>query len=74
MTADERRRELRAWLAEHPSPDGATLAAAGLVAPHWPRPWGLDADPDHQLVIDEELRRAGVGGGGASSRGGRPSP
>ncbi len=60
MTVEARRRELRAWLADHPAPDGATLAAAGLVAPHWPRPWGLDADPDHQLVIDEELRRAGV--------------
>jgi len=54
------RAEVRAWLAEHPDPDGPTLAAAGLVAPHWPRPWGLDADPDLQLVIDEELRRAGV--------------
>jgi alkylation response protein AidB-like acyl-CoA dehydrogenase len=30
------------------------------VAPHWPKPWGLDADPVHQLLIDEELRRARV--------------
>ena len=30
------------------------------MAPHWPRPWGLDADPIHQLIIDDELRRAGV--------------
>src|SRR5581483_4128583 len=26
----------------------------------WPRPYGLDADPVHQLIIDDELRRAGV--------------
>jgi len=30
------------------------------VAPHWPAPWGLDATPLEQLVIDDELRRAGV--------------
>jgi alkylation response protein AidB-like acyl-CoA dehydrogenase len=57
---DPRRVEVRAWLDEHPSPSGRELAAAGLVVPHWPKPYGLDADPVHQLVIDEELRRAGV--------------
>src|SRR5690606_25127806 len=57
---DPRRQELRRWLAEHPAPSGRELAEAGLVAPHWPRPWGLDADPVHQLVIDDEPRRAGV--------------
>jgi alkylation response protein AidB-like acyl-CoA dehydrogenase len=57
---DPRRAEVRRWLAEHPTPTGRQLAEAGLVAPHWPRPWGLDADPVHQLVIDEELARAGV--------------
>jgi alkylation response protein AidB-like acyl-CoA dehydrogenase len=36
------------------------LAAAGYVAPHWPAPWGLDADPIHQIIVDEELRRARV--------------
>ena len=51
---------MRAWLADHPSPSGRQLAEAGLVAPHWPRPWGLGADPVHQLVVDDELRRAGV--------------
>lgn len=30
------------------------------MAPHWPAPYGLGADPEHQLVIDDELRRAGV--------------
>jgi 3-oxochol-4-en-24-oyl-CoA dehydrogenase len=57
---DPRRREVRDWLADHPSPTGRQLAEAGLVAPHWPRPYGLGADPIHQLVIDDELRRANV--------------
>lgn len=51
---------VRSWLAANPRADGAGLAAAGLVAPHWPPPWGLGASPASQLVIDEELRRAGV--------------
>jgi len=57
---DPRRVAVRSWLAEHPTPTGRELAEAGYVAPHWPRPWGLDADPIHQLIIDEELRRAKV--------------
>jgi alkylation response protein AidB-like acyl-CoA dehydrogenase len=36
------------------------LADAGLVAPHLPPPWGLGADPIHQLIIDDELRKAGI--------------
>ena len=57
---DPRRLAVRAWLAEHPSPTGKELAEAGYVAPHWPAPWGLDADPIHQLIIDDELGRAKV--------------
>ena len=57
---DPRRLEVREWLATHPRPTGRDLAEAGFVAPHWPRPWGLDAEPIHQLIIDEELRNAGV--------------
>lgn len=57
---DPRRVEIRSWLAEHPDPTGRDLADAGYVAPHWPRPYGLDADPITQLVIDDELKRAGV--------------
>jgi len=52
---DPRRIELRSWLAEHPSPTSAELHEAGLLVPHWPRPWGVEADPIHQLIIDEEL-------------------
>ncbi len=62
--AEPFRAEARAFLAEH-APDGRfptdfphRLAAAGLVAPHWPRPWGLDAGPLQQLAVDAELRAA----------------
>ncbi|HLI23461.1 MAG TPA: acyl-CoA dehydrogenase family protein [Acidimicrobiales bacterium] len=57
---DPRRQAVRRWLRENPQPTGRQLAEAGYVAPHWPPPWGVDADPLHQLVIDEELARAGV--------------
>jgi len=57
---DPRRLAVRAWLAEHPSPSGRQLAEAGYVAPHWPAPWGLDADPIQQVLIDDELAAAGV--------------
>ncbi|MGZ4803458.1 MAG: acyl-CoA dehydrogenase family protein, partial [Acidimicrobiia bacterium] len=62
--ADAYRDEIRSFLAEH-APDGKypadwtrRLTDAGYVAPHWPRPWGRDASPIEQLVIDEELKRA----------------
>jgi alkylation response protein AidB-like acyl-CoA dehydrogenase len=51
---------VREWLDEHPSPTVTELAESGYVVPHWPRPWGLDAGPIDQLVIDEELRKAGL--------------
>ena len=57
---DPRRSAVRAWLADHPSPSGRELAEAGYVAPHWPAPWGLGADPVQQLIIDDELSKANV--------------
>jgi alkylation response protein AidB-like acyl-CoA dehydrogenase len=36
------------------------LADAGLLAPHWPRPYGREAGPAEQLLIDQELESAGV--------------
>ncbi|MCU1363023.1 MAG: acyl-CoA dehydrogenase [Acidimicrobiaceae bacterium] len=57
---DPRRVALRAWLGAHPSPSGRDLADAKLVAPAWPEPWGLGASVEYQLVINEELRRAGA--------------
>jgi alkylation response protein AidB-like acyl-CoA dehydrogenase len=38
----------------------AALADAGYAAPQWPAPYGLSASPAVQLIIDEELSRAGV--------------
>ncbi len=36
------------------------LADTGLLAPHWPRPYGRDASPAEQLLIDSELAAVGV--------------
>lgn len=38
----------------------AELARTGFLAPHWPEPYGLSADPALQLLIDAELDRVGV--------------
>jgi alkylation response protein AidB-like acyl-CoA dehydrogenase len=58
--SDPRRIAIREWLAAHPNPTSVQLAEAGLVAPHLPKPWGLGADANHQLLIDDELKRANV--------------
>lgn len=57
---DPRRVAVRDWLTEHPNPSPRDLADAGLIMPHWPAPWGQDADPMTQLIIEDELQRAGV--------------
>jgi alkylation response protein AidB-like acyl-CoA dehydrogenase len=57
---DPRRVEIRRWFTEHPAPSARELVDAGFVVPHWPRPYGLDADPALQLIIEGEMRRAGV--------------
>ena len=61
--AETYRAEVQAFLRDH-APDGRypadwnrRLAEHGYVAPHWPKPWGLDANPIQQLVVDQELRR-----------------
>ncbi len=38
----------------------AALAEAGLLAPHWPAPYGRAAAPAEQLLIDQELAAAVV--------------
>ncbi len=38
----------------------ARLAGGGWVLPHLPRPWGRDATPAQQLVIEAEMRSAGL--------------
>jgi alkylation response protein AidB-like acyl-CoA dehydrogenase len=57
---DPRRVEIREWIEQHPHPSGSDLAQAGLVAPHWPTPWGRGASVEDQLIIDDELSRAHV--------------
>ena len=54
-------RERAERIAELPDEERrAALAESGYLTPHWPEPHGLGADPVQQLVIDEELARAGV--------------
>jgi alkylation response protein AidB-like acyl-CoA dehydrogenase len=38
----------------------AKLAEAGLLAPHWPAPYGRGAGPAEQLLIDQEMAAADV--------------
>lgn len=38
-------------------PQRNLIAEAGLIAPHWPTPWGLDAGPLRQLIIDDEFAK-----------------
>ena len=51
---------VREWIAANPNPTGEEMAKAGYVVPHWPKPWGLEAGPLEQLIIDEELTKAAV--------------
>jgi 3-oxochol-4-en-24-oyl-CoA dehydrogenase len=58
------REQIRGELSEIAALDGRErterLAAGGWVVPHLPRPWGRDASPLEQVVIDQEMRAAGV--------------
>ncbi len=62
--ADRWRAELAPLAAELASTEGDArrrrLVEAGLIAPHWPAPWGRDAGAVEQVVIDEVLAAAGV--------------
>ena len=62
--AEGRRAALRSLVqevaAQHGDARRAALVETGLLAPHWPAPWGRSADPLDQLVIDEELAAVGV--------------
>ena len=57
---DPRRVEVRKWFDENPKPTYAQMAKRGYVVPHWPAPWGLSAEPELQLIIDQEIERAGI--------------
>lgn len=54
------RKAVRAWFEANPRPTSRQLAEAGYTVPHWPKPWGLAADSELQLIIDQEMKRAGV--------------
>jgi alkylation response protein AidB-like acyl-CoA dehydrogenase len=60
----ERDDEVRAFAEEIAGLDSAQqrerLADSGFLVPHWPRPYGQDASPARQMVIDGEFARAGV--------------
>ncbi|MGE2837012.1 acyl-CoA dehydrogenase family protein [Mycobacterium sp. SMC-4] len=38
-------------------PQRTLLADAGLIAPHWPKPWGVAATQRQLLIIDEEFAK-----------------
>jgi alkylation response protein AidB-like acyl-CoA dehydrogenase len=60
--ADGFREHVRAFVEQYRAlPEGErrkALSDGGYLVPHWPRPWGRDAGPVEQLVIEEEF--AGV--------------
>ncbi|MFC1403398.1 MULTISPECIES: acyl-CoA dehydrogenase [Streptacidiphilus] len=49
-----------AWPASGTGPRRTLLADTGLAAPHWPRPYGLDASPAQQAVIAQEFAKRGL--------------
>jgi alkylation response protein AidB-like acyl-CoA dehydrogenase len=54
-------RELATELAARPAEQRRQrLIEMGLAMPHWPLPWGRAARAVEQIVIDQELDRAGV--------------
>lgn len=62
--AEQLRADIRAEFATWSELDGQQLReamiATGYLMPHWPKPWGRAADAVEQLVIDEEMRTAGI--------------
>jgi hypothetical protein len=62
--AEQLRTRIHAEVAEIAALEGRAqldkLIETGYVMPHWPKPWGLAADAVEQLVIEEEVRAAGI--------------
>jgi alkylation response protein AidB-like acyl-CoA dehydrogenase len=54
------RTQLEAIAAASPQARRQRLADEGWVMPHLPAPWGRDAGPVEQIVIAEEMKRAGL--------------
>jgi alkylation response protein AidB-like acyl-CoA dehydrogenase len=59
-TRETTRREIDAIRELPEDEQRAALAHGGFLMPNLPRPYGLDAGPVEQLVVDEELARAGL--------------
>ncbi len=57
--ADAFRREARVFVERYRSlpaeEQRKALCDSGYLVPHWPKPWGRDAGPVEQLVIEEEF-------------------
>lgn len=51
---------LKAFKQVDPQKQRRALANSGYLVPHWPKPWGLEAGPVEQLVIDQELKAAEI--------------
>ncbi|BBX21726.1 acyl-CoA dehydrogenase FadE22 [Mycolicibacter terrae] len=54
------RAELASWTELDPQQLREKMIRTGYLMPHWPKPWGRAADAVEQLVIDEEMRTAGI--------------
>ncbi|MFV0245695.1 MAG: hypothetical protein ACK5IB_11840 [Qingshengfaniella sp.] len=57
---DPRRLDIRDWLRSDVPRAYAEIAAKGYAVPHWSRPWGLGADPELQVISDQELAQSGI--------------
>jgi alkylation response protein AidB-like acyl-CoA dehydrogenase len=63
LEAEQYRADVRALLGSLPADEGErrrAIADSGYLVPHWPKPWGRDASPVEQLVVDEEFAAAQV--------------
>ena len=64
VEVESRRAEIRATAEDiaalPPGGQRERLSSTGFLAPHWPEPHGLGAQAPLQLLVDEELGRAGV--------------
>ncbi|HVS68095.1 MAG TPA: acyl-CoA dehydrogenase, partial [Mycobacteriales bacterium] len=62
--AETYRAEVREFLAGLEGLDDearkVAIADGGYLAPHWPAPWGRDANAVQQVVIDQEFKKAKV--------------
>ncbi|WP_455900730.1 acyl-CoA dehydrogenase [Rhodococcus gordoniae] len=54
------RAEIESIAAAPESEQRVALAESGLLAPHWPAPYGRGAGAAEQLVVQEELAAAGI--------------